>query len=243
LFQKLDIFGIPFAKTSKQEVTRYLENNIINRKKTFVVTANPEIVMYARKDLVYKKIVQTADVVVADGIGVVIGSKIMGESLPERIPGFEVMTNLLAKADQQGWRVFFLGAKEEVVKKAADNTKKKYPGLTIAGYHHGYFQENDETVTSIVKEAEADLVFVALGFPRQEMWIEKAMPLIDKGLFMGVGGSIDVLAGTVQRAPEIWQKLNLEWFYRLIKQPSRWKRMLVLPQFLIDVWRTKGREQ
>ncbi|OAT81608.1 acetylglucosaminyldiphospho-UDP acetyl-beta-D-mannosaminyltransferase [Bacillus sp. MKU004] len=241
MFRKLSIFDIPFVHATKKEVTGFLENNINIKRKTFVVTANPEIVMYAKKDPVYKKTVQKADIVVADGIGVIIGSKMMKQPLPERIPGFELMTELLEMADTSKWRVYLLGAKPEVVTTAADNIKKKYPGLTIAGTHHGYFKDHDETVTNAVKDAQPDLIFVALGFPRQEMWIEQAMPQFNKGLFMGVGGSFDVFAGTVQRAPEIWQKLNLEWFYRLLKQPSRWKRMLVLPQFIIEVWKTKGR--
>jgi N-acetylglucosaminyldiphosphoundecaprenol N-acetyl-beta-D-mannosaminyltransferase len=241
LFRKLSMFDIPFVHATKNEVTAYLESNINIKRKTFVVTANPEIVMYAKKDYSYKNTVQKADIVVADGIGVIIGSKIMKQPLPERIPGFELMTELLALADKKKWRVFLLGAKPEVVTTAAKNIKKTYPGLTIAGTHHGYFKENDETVTKAVQDAQPDLVFVALGFPRQEKWIENAMPQFNKGLFMGVGGSIDVFAGTVQRAPEIWQRLNLEWLYRLVKQPSRWKRMLVLPQFIIEIWKTKGR--
>ncbi|MCQ6278674.1 WecB/TagA/CpsF family glycosyltransferase [Bacillus sp. EB600] len=221
-------------------------NELVDRikisKKTYIVTANPEIVMYAEKDEEYKKCVDQADYVIADGTGVILGSKILGTSLPERIAGFDLMCSLLEIGSREGWSAYFLGAKEEVVTKALANVKDIYSGLTIAGYHNGYFKDSDsDSIVDEIIMKSPDLIFVALGFPRQEMWICENSKVFKKGLFMGVGGSFDVLAGTVKRAPVFWQKMNLEWFYRLIQEPKRWRRMLVLPLFVIEVLKKRGK--
>ncbi|WP_226085931.1 WecB/TagA/CpsF family glycosyltransferase [Mesobacillus sp. S13] len=239
----VDILGVKFVRLSRGEILSQVEGSIDSNGKMFVVTANPEIVMHAKDHPDYMRTVSNADMVIADGIGVIIGSKILNTPLPERVAGFDLLTELLKRGNEKNWRVFFLGAKDEVLQEAVGNVKKDYPNLVIAGSHHGYFKDDDTKVADLVREAQADMVFVALGFPRQEKWIEAYMPSFDKGLFMGVGGSFDVLAGHVQRAPEIWQKLNLEWLYRLLKQPSRWKRMLTLPMFILEVVKEKNRRK
>ncbi|MEW8970506.1 MAG: WecB/TagA/CpsF family glycosyltransferase [Mesobacillus sp.] len=239
----VDILGVKFVKLSRGEILSAVEGSIDSNGKMFVVTANPEIVMHAKDHADYMRTVSNADMVIADGIGVIIGSKILNTPLPERVAGFDLLTELLKRGNEKNWRVFFLGAKDEVLQEAVRNVRKDYPNLVIAGSHHGYFKDDDTKVADLVREAQADMVFVALGFPRQENWIETYMPTFDKGLFMGVGGSFDVLAGHVQRAPEIWQKLNLEWLYRLLKQPSRWKRMLALPLFIVEVVKEKNRRK
>ena len=195
--------------------------------------------MYANKDAGYKDIIQGADYLIADGYGIILASKLLGKPLPERIAGFEIMTALLEEGDRQGWSVYFLGAKEEVVSKAVTTVTERYENLTIAGYHNGYFDWNDTYVQEEIKAKEPDLIFVALGFPKQEQWISSNINHFNKGVFIGLGGSFDVLAGAVKRAPLIWQKLNLEWLYRLIKQPSRWRRMLALPHFILKVMKVK----
>jgi N-acetylglucosaminyldiphosphoundecaprenol N-acetyl-beta-D-mannosaminyltransferase len=211
-----------------------LDGRINNATKTFLVTANPEIVYYAEKNPTYQKIIDQADFVIADGYGVILASKIIRNPLPEKIPGFEVMCELLARGNSHGWSAYFLGAKRDVIEQAISNIKVNYPHLTIAGFHDGYFSDSSEIVKEL-EDTKPDLVFVALGFPKQEKWIHEQFSEMEKGLFIGVGGSFDVLAGTVKRAPVIWRKLNLEWLYRLIKQPSRWRRMLVLPIFVLKV--------
>jgi N-acetylglucosaminyldiphosphoundecaprenol N-acetyl-beta-D-mannosaminyltransferase len=243
VFQFIDILGVKFANLTRGDILSIIEKNIDSSRKTFVVTANPEIVMHAKNHPDYMETVSKSDMVIADGIGVIIGSKILKTPLPERVAGFDLLTELLRRGNEKNWRVFFLGAKDEVLQEAVGNVKNDYPNLIVAGSHHGYFRDEDTSVAEMVKASGADLVFVALGFPRQEKWIETYMPSFDKGLFMGVGGSFDVLAGHVQRAPEIWQKLNLEWFYRLMKQPSRWKRMLALPLFIVEVVMEKSKRK
>lgn len=204
-------------------------------KKTFVVTANPELVMYANRDRDYLHVLRKADFVTPDGIGVVIASKILRKPLKERVAGYDLMNELLRRAERENRSVYLLGAKGTTLEKAYRNIKKQYPDLKIVGRHHGYFDIEDETVADEIARLQPDFVFAALGFPKQEFWISRYIGKFEKGLFMGVGGSFDVWAGEVKRAPDVWIKLHLEWLYRLIKQPSRWKRMLVLPQFLVKV--------
>ncbi|MGG5255338.1 WecB/TagA/CpsF family glycosyltransferase [Neobacillus sp. SM06] len=239
---KVKILNVNFDNLKRKEILNSLEKKIITGKKTFVVTANPEIVMYAEKDPTYLSIVNNADYVIADGIGVVVGSKLINNPLPERIAGYDLMCDLLAKGNEQGWSAFFLGTKKETIEKAINNIKTNYPQLEIVGWHDGYFNWEKSDIKEEILSKKPDLIFVALGFPKQEKWISQNIQAFDKGFFMGVGGSFDVIAGEVKRAPLIWQKLNLEWLYRLIKQPSRWKRMLVLPLFLIEVLKTKVRK-
>lgn len=236
---KINVLGMNFDNQTKQNVLTKLIRNIEEQKKTFVVTANPEIVMFAKKNPHYQEIVDTANIVIADGIGVVIGSKILKNPLPERIPGYELVTSLLDTAEEKKLRVYFLGASEEVIESLKVKVHNRYPNLVIAGARNGYFEKGDSSVVGEIVQSNPDIVLVALGCPGQEEWIHKNINAFDKGIFIGVGGSFDVLSGKVKRAPVIWQKLNLEWLYRLIKQPSRLKRTLVLPQFLIEVWKTK----
>ncbi|MFG6147970.1 WecB/TagA/CpsF family glycosyltransferase [Halobacillus sp. B23F22_1] len=229
----VEIKGIPFFNTTHYELlTQHLYPALKEQRNIFLVTANPEIVMEAERDLEYSNILREADYVIADGIGVVIGSKLMKKPLPERIAGFDVMEDLLKKANRDQLRCYFLGAKEAVLYEAVNQIKQKFPKLIVAGQHHGYFDLKDANVVNNVKEAEPDIVFVGLGFPNQEKWIHQFRNEFSHGLFMGVGGSFDGWAGHVKRAPEFWRKLNVEWLYRLIKQPSRWKRMLQLPRFI-----------
>lgn len=244
----INILKLSFDNITKNELLKKLEKSVKEQQKTFVVTANPEIVMYANQESEYHSIVQSADYVIADGIGVIIGSKILGTPLPERIAGYDLLVELLKTGSEKGWSAYFLGAKKEVIDKAVENIKSAYPGLHVTGWHDGYFKESSE-ITNEIRAKQPDLIFAALGFPRQEKWIFEHIREFEKGIFMGVGGSFDVLAGTVKRAPVIWQKMNLEWLYRLIKQPSRWKRMLALPLFMLKIinekftGKNKGREE
>ncbi|WP_369405030.1 WecB/TagA/CpsF family glycosyltransferase [Piscibacillus salipiscarius] len=149
------------------------------------------------------------------------------------------MEDYLKYANQEQKSVYLLGAKEHVVEKAATKIKNKYPNLVLAGYHHGYIDINDSKIINQIQEAKPDFVFVALGYPKQEEWIYTHKEKLDKGIVMGVGGSFDIWAGEAKRAPKVWLKLNLEWLYRLVTNPTRIKRMVQLPKFLIHVLRGK----
>ncbi|MDQ0428356.1 N-acetylglucosaminyldiphosphoundecaprenol N-acetyl-beta-D-mannosaminyltransferase [Planomicrobium stackebrandtii] len=229
------ILGVPFVNTSQKDFISTLQSRIAKQEKTFVVTANPEIVMHSLEDDQYKQTLAKAQYITADGIGIVKAAAIIGKPLPERVSGYDLMLDLLETADKNRSSVFFLGAAEEVLQATVKKAKQNYPGIQIAGSHNGFFDWNDHVLTQQIKNAAPDIVFVALGFPRQEQWIGANIDKFDKGVFIGIGGSFDVFSGTVKRAPELWQKMNLEWFYRLVKQPSRWKRMLVLPKFAATV--------
>ena len=200
----------------------------------YVVTPNPEIVWLARKQPELLEALNRADLVVPDGIGIVYAARILGTPLPARVPGIELAAGLLRHMADSGDPVFLLGAKPGVAERAADRLKQEYPGLRIVGTGDGYFRE-DEPVIERINACKPRLLFVCLGFPRQELWMARYRDQIDAGRMLGLGGSLDVFAGDVKRAPMIWRRLNLEWFYRLICQPSRLGRMLKLPVFLLSV--------
>lgn len=237
------ILDVPFINTTHRAFIDTLVDRALNNQKTFVVTANPEIVMHAQEDKSYKDLLERVDYITADGIGIVKAAQLIGQPLPERVSGYDIMMDLLKEADARNLKVFLLGASETTNEQAADRVRKDFPGIDLVGNQHGFFDWNDPSLAERIKEAQPDFVFVALGFPRQELWIDQHFNQFDKGIFIGVGGSLDVLSGNVQRAPEIWQKMNLEWFYRLVKQPSRWKRMLVLPQFALVMLQKRGQHK
>lgn len=229
----VDVMGIPFNNLSRQELMAKLLNP--KMVKSFIVTANPEIVMETRDNDYYKSCILKADYVIADGMGIILASKWLKHPLPERIPGFELMMSMVEYASSSRKSCYFLGASEDVNLKAVEQLKIQFPDLIIAGRHHGFFDLNDERIAEQVKKANPDFIFVALGMPKQEQWIAKNIDSFSKGVFMGVGGSFDVVAGEVKRAPNIWIKLNLEWLYRLIKQPYRWKRVLKVFEFIFRI--------
>lgn len=227
--------NVDFHNYSFTEYMDLFMERIRKNEKTFVVTANPEIVIHANKDQKYFEALKKADFITPDGIGIVIASKILKQPLKERVSGFDLMGKLLEKAEENQLKVYLLGAKETTLEKAYQNILKKHPNIHIVGKHHGYFDIEDESIADEIARLNPDLIFVALGFPKQEYWIERYIDRFEKGLFMGVGGSFDIWAGEAKRAPEIWIKLNIEWMYRLLNQPSRLKRMLALPMFLLKV--------
>lgn len=235
----VSILGVQFINTRMKEMVARIEQKLDHNEKAFVVTANPEIVMKVLEDSTYKQYIDKASYVTADGIGVVKAAQILGNPLPERVAGYDLMRNLLAVLNDKKLKLYMLGAQEETIQKAVQTVNEEYPNINLVGYHNGFFQWEDPTIINEINEKQPDLILVALGVPRQEKWIAENIDSVEKGVFIGVGGSFDVLAGTVKRAPEIWQKLNLEWFYRLAKQPSRWRRMLALPHFALKVFGQK----
>lgn len=227
------IMGVPFLNKTKQAfLEEDLSSHLLNEEKAFIVTANPEIVMEAHRDDQYMKTICSANYIVPDGIGIIFAAKRQNTPLQERIAGFDLMNDLLKFANEHRLSCFFLGATTLVNEKAVKQVQKQYPNIEIAGHHHGYFAQDDHTIVNLVKQVAPDLVFVALGYPKQEFWIREHLSSFKKGTFIGVGGSFDVLAGDVKRAPDIWIKLNLEWLYRLIKQPTRIWRFFGLVKFM-----------
>ncbi len=211
-------------KGKREDFLSIVRDNLINEKRMFIVTANPEAFMFGEKDeTVEALLLDDATTVVADGIGIVKGGKKIGIDIAERIPGVEIAEKLLQYGSEFNKTVFFLGAKQEVIDALCTVVKEKYSGLKIAGAVNGYTPDKD-AVFEDIKAAKPDIILVALGIPAQEKLIYKHLQGFEKGIFVGVGGSFDVISGTKARAPKLFINLNLEWLYRLLKEPSRIKR-------------------
>lgn len=239
--ENVTIMDIEFYNTTKDKFLRDdLCPRLLEEKKTFIVTANPEIVMHTREDLEYRRIVQSADYVIPDGIGIIKAANMKKQPLQERIPGYELMIDLLQYANEQQLSCYFLGAKETTNDNMVKQVRETLPGVKVAGYHHGFFEIDNKEIAEDIKSSQPDLIFIALGLPRQEMWIDRYIDEFDKGLFIGVGGSFDAYTGEVKRAPQKWIDLNLEWLYRFIKQPVRFKRILKIVEFMARVALGRG---
>ena len=239
---RVDVLGVGFDNVTLEEAAER-GMALLNQPGTHLVaTPNPEIVQAARQDPEFARVLADAALVIPDGIGVVYASRILGRPLKGRVPGIEFASRLMEKMAAEGRRLFLLGAKPGVAELARVNLKEQYPGLVVCGTHDGYFKE-DAPVVEAIRQSEADVVFVCLGAPKQEKWITKNGEATGARLLVGLGGSLDVFAGQVKRAPEAFQKLGLEWFYRLCCQPSRIGRMAKLPLFLVSALgaRLKGK--
>ena len=203
-----------------------------------IVTINPEMISCAKKNKPLAEIINNAELVVPDGIGVEIGLKILGHKV-HRIAGVELGRRLAEEFVKSGKRVAMVGAKPEIIKKASENLKNEIPGLNLVYVQDGYFTD-DERVLAELKNASPDLVLVALGSPKQEEFISRAKSLLPKALMIGLGGSFDVWSGVVERAPLFYQKAGLEWLYRTVKEPKRFKRIFpTLPLFVLSVLKEK----
>lgn len=234
--QTVSIMDIDFLNTTQKDfLERRIFPKLLRQEKCFVVTANPELVMKTKESTAYKQSINKADYIVPDGIGIIMAAKYIKRPLPERVTGSDITFELLAFAEVKGLSCYFLGASEKVNKKVVEEAGRMYPNLKVAGRKHGFFELDDPAVVADIKQAAPDIIFVALGLPRQENWIADHIDEFSKGLFIGIGGTFDVIAGEVNRAPEFWIKLNLEWLYRLIKQPVRWKRILKVFEFMVRI--------
>jgi len=231
---RVDILGVGFDNLTKAEAVEHAYAIQTEHKAYYVVTPNPEIVMLAREDEGMLSAAKGAELVIADGIGVIYGAKILGTPLRDRIPGIDFTGALLEKMNESGRSLFLFGSKPGVAEKAAENLSAKYPNVKIVGTNDGYFKD-DEPIIEKINAAKPDLMLVCLGAPKQEKWMQANAHRLDVGIMVGAGGSLDVFAGVVERAPEAWQKMGFEWLYRLLKEPKRIGRMMKLPKFLFAV--------
>nr|WP_294680944.1 WecB/TagA/CpsF family glycosyltransferase [uncultured Anaerotignum sp.] len=239
--RKTHILGVPFDAVTMQEAVARAKALLHEGGQHFICTPNPEIVMEAGADAELMSILQEADLVVPDGIGVVWASKYSEIRLRERVAGYDLTQNLMAELAVSGETFYFFGGAPGVAATAARKMMKKYPGLQVVGVHNGYFDEKEEKkIIQDIKKKAPSVLLVGLGAPKQEKWIYENIRLVGAKVAIGVGGSFDVMAGNVKRAPRIFQKLGLEWFHRLITQPTRWRRMLRLPKFVWAVLRNRG---
>ena len=230
------ILGVSFDALTMQEAVERAKGLLAEDGQHYICTPNPEIVMEAQKDTELMGILQEADLVVPDGIGVVWASRYSELQLTERVAGYDLTQKLMQALAGTEETFYFFGGAPGVASAAARRMRKQYPGLKIVGGHNGYFDEKEEKkIIQDIKKLSPSILLVGLGAPKQEKWIYENLRLTGAKVAIGVGGSFDVMAGNVKRAPKLFQKLGLEWFYRLITQPTRWKRMLRLPKFVLAV--------
>lgn len=230
---RTDVLGVGFDNVTKAEAVERALALIDAREGRYVVTPNPEIVMLARENPALKEALSGADIVLPDGAGIIKGAAILGRPMKEKVPGIDFACGVMARLAERGGSVYLFGAKPGVAEAAAETLRTKFPGLVISGTSDGYFSD-DGPIIEKIKDAAPDLLLVCLGAPKQELWMARMSGKLPVGLMVGLGGSLDVFAGTVKRAPEAWQKLDLEWLYRLLKEPRRIGRMMKLPLFVIE---------
>lgn len=238
---RVAILGVGFDNVTMEEALTRGRELLEQDGSHYVVTPNPEIVEACREDADAMAAVNGADLVLPDGIGVIYGARLMKTPLKERVPGIEFGTAMIEYCAKSGKSVYLLGAKPGVAEKAAENLCRRFDGLRIAGTHDGYFQDNAEAAAWI-RESGAELALICLGMKKQELFMSRYGAQTGAKLLMGLGGSLDVFAGVAQRAPDFYIRHNLEWFYRLIKNPQRIGRMMKLPLFLVHVSAVKHRK-
>ncbi|TGE33930.1 WecB/TagA/CpsF family glycosyltransferase [Desulfosporosinus sp. Sb-LF] len=230
---KANILGVTIDTYSMQETVEQIRQAVENRAPMRVVTANPEMIYASDRNQRLKKLINSADIVTADGIGVVWAARRLGTSVQERVTGIDLVQALFPAADAGKWRILFLGGKPGVAEQAANRVCREHSGIILEALH-GYFSLAEEPfVLEKIRSFQPDVLLVGMGAPHQEYWIEEHPGLATVSI--GVGGSFDALAGTVIRAPKRIQELHVEWLYRLWKEPWRWKRQTVLPRFVLKV--------
>jgi N-acetylglucosaminyldiphosphoundecaprenol N-acetyl-beta-D-mannosaminyltransferase len=238
---KINIRGVNFNDVSMDEATEICRNYLIGSDGSAKVihTPNAEIVQLCVEKPEFTDIINSADLIIPDGSGVIMASKILKSPLQKgRVPGVELGDRLAESAAALGCRLFLLGGKAGVAELAAQKLKEKYADIIISGVNDGYFKD-DEAVIKKINDSGTDLLYVCTGSPRQEVWMSNNKHKLHVKLMGGFGGSLDIYAGTVKRAPLIFRKTGMEWFYRLIKEPTRIKRMMKLPKFICGTYFSK----
>lgn len=230
----VDILGIPVDEVKMDEAIEKVKEFLSEEKVHTIYTPNAEIIYAAQKDFELNHVLKDADLLVADGAGVVLASKILGVSLPEKVSGIDLVKITFTLKMSKPIKYFFFGAKPGVADTARDNLLGLYPNIEIVGCRNGYFSKEDEPeIIEQINSSGADILLVALGAPRQEKWIYEHKAILKTKLCIGVGGSLDVYAGVIEPAPEIFRRNGFEWLFRLYKEPWRFKRMLNLPKFVL----------
>lgn len=232
----IEILGVKIDRVTMKEALILMEKYISLNEKSHIIPINPELIMQAQKNKKFKDVLNNARLRLADGIGVVIASKLMRKPLTERVAGVDTVYELANIAAKNGWSIYFLGAAPGVAEKTASKLLEKYPNLKIAGAYAGSPNPKEEKdICDKINRTNADILLVAYGSPNQDLWIARNLNYLNVKLAMGVGGTFDFIAGIAKRAPLWIRKIGLEWLYRLIREPYRWKRMLALPKFAFRV--------
>jgi N-acetylglucosaminyldiphosphoundecaprenol N-acetyl-beta-D-mannosaminyltransferase len=239
---KVNILGAKIDKLTMEEASSIAMSFFDSDGGKVIYTPNSEIILYASRNRDFMERLNKADLLIADGIGVVHGAKIVGNPLPERVAGFDLLKNIFPEMAKRGLSLYLLGAKPTVAEEAGKKLCEEYPGIKIAGVHDGYFKD-DKPIIDDINEKKPDLLLVCLGFPKQENWIFENRDKLNVKAMIGAGGCLDVFSGMSERAPEFYCKHGIEWLYRLKKEPWRFMRMTALPVFALKVlftgWRYK----
>ena len=238
--KRVEVLGAPIDCVNMQQALDVVDQMVKGSSPQTVIAINPEKVIKAQNDPLLLEWLNKAGLLIPDGIGVVVAVRqLIGEKI-SRVPGAELMPAICEQSLTKGYKLFLLGANKEVNNKAVEVLKQQYQGINIVGNRDGYFNESDmPELIDEINISSADILFVALGSPRQELWMEKYLPLTNVKVCQGVGGTFDVLAGNVKRAPFLFRKLHLEWFYRLVSQPKRLLRQTALPKFAYQLAMSK----
>ena len=234
-----ELLGYKIFSDNKEELLKEIEN----KKRVNIISGNPEVLYNGIKNEFLKNSFTKEDaLIIPDGVGTLLAAKINGIDITEKIAGIEVMNMLLEEARDKNLKVFLLGAKEEILIKCKEKIKESYDGIDIVGSNNGFFDlDNCDDLIEKINESKADILFVAMGAPRQEVFIEKYKDKLCCKIFMGVGGSFDVFAGNVNRAPQFMINIGMEWLYRVAKEPWRIKRLGSIPKFLVLSIKERGK--
>lgn len=237
--QSLQILGVPVHRVSTDEVIELVRVYMKTPRLHQIATVNPEFVMAAQEDAEFRQVLMEADLCIPDGVGLLLAGRWMGQPLPERVAGSDLVYLLSELSAGECWRLFLLGSAPGVAEEAAQKLQMKYPRLEIAGTFAGSPDpEENEAIIRMINQSQADMLFVAYGAPKQDKWIARnRTSLTNVRVAMGVGGSLDFITGRAVRAPSWVQNLGLEWLHRLFKEPWRWRRMASLPKFALKVMR------
>ena len=238
--ERIEILGVPIDCVDMKQSLETVDDMVREGVAKTVIAVNAEKIIKARNDSKLLDLLRSAGLLIPDGIGGVLAAKILfGKSL-SRVPGAELMPAICERSVKKGYKLFLLGAAPEVNEKAVDVLKKLYPGINIVGHQHGYFSEDGtQDLIERINDSGTDVLFIALGSPRQELWMEEYLPRLNVKVCQGVGGTFDVIAGKVKRAPKIFRKTYLEWLYRLLMQPKRIFRQTTYPKFVYLVLKQK----
>ena len=233
------LFNLEIDNLTLLEALEKIDDLIASGGCHHVVTANPEILYRALSDKGLYETIAQASLVTADGQGVLLAGKLLDQPFKARVTGIDLAEALCATSGERGHKIYFLGGKEGISKKAQMAILRRYPNANIVGEHHGYFKNDIEPLLADLREKQPDILLVAMGSPYQEEFILRYQKLLNIPVAIGVGGTLDVFSGEVKRAPELVQTLKLEWAYRILSDPKRWRRTLVLPKFVLAILKEK----
>lgn len=237
------VLGAPVDLVDMDHALAFVDHYLAEAGRAgYILAVNPEKVYALRENVFLRDFFNTASLLIPDGIGLVLALRFLYGAKVSRVPGADLMQNICARSARKGYKLFIYGASEEVNKGAVEELERRYPGINIVGRANGYIKDEEmESLVDNINQSGADILFVALGSPRQERWIQAHLPKLRVKLCQGIGGTLDTITGRVARAPKAFQAAGLEWFYRLLKQPSRFKRQLKLFAFIWEVLLAKLR--